>query len=269
MKNINRIFLFSMILLMASCDVSKRITYFQDIQEYELASSSDEQPAPEIRLRPEDKISIIVTCRDPQLSAMFNLVSTTNRVGQTYAQSTGYGYVSYYTVDPSGEVDIPVLGKIHVAGLSRTEIAEKVKQRLVSSEQGVKDATVTVEYADLHVGVLGEVRNPGIVPIDRDRYTLLDALERAGDLTQYANRKHLKVFRKNGANIETYEVDMTQFKDVCSSPVFVLQQDDIIYAEPNKVKARTSTATGNTLLTPSFWMSVISVGISIAVLLKK
>lgn len=254
-------------LMLSSCGSIKDFNYFQDTTAGDVNRVSDALKT--VKIKPHDKISIIVTCRDPQLSAMFNLVSTTNRVGQTYSQSTGYGYVSYYTVDPSGEVDIPVLGKIHVAGLSRSEIAEKVKQRLVSSEQGVKDATVTVEYADLHVGVLGEVRNPGIVPIDRDRYTLFDALERAGDLTQYANRKHVKVFRKNGENIETYEVDMTSFKDVCNSPVFVMQQDDIIYAEPNKVKARTSTATGNTLLTPSFWMSVISVGISIAVLLKK
>lgn len=255
------------VLMLSSCSSIKDFNYFQDTASGDVNRVTDALKT--VKIKPHDKISIIVTCRDPQLSAMFNLVSTTNRVGQTYSQSTGYGYVSYYTVDPSGEVDFPVLGKIHVAGLSRSEIAEKVKQRLVSSEQGVKDATVTVEYADLHVGVLGEVRNAGIVPIDRDRFTILDALERAGDLTQYGNRKNVKVFRKNGENIETYEVDMTKFKDLCASPVFVMQQDDIIYVEPNKVKARTSTATGNTLLTPSFWMSVLSVGISIAVLLKK
>jgi polysaccharide export outer membrane protein len=133
----------------------------------------------------------------------------------------------------------------------------------------VKDATVTVEYADLHVGVLGEVKSTGIVPIDRDQFTILDAIERAGDLTQYGNRKNVKVFRKNGNAVETYEVDLTKFKEVCASPVYLLQQDDVIYVEANKVRARQSTASGNTLLTPSFWMSVLSVGISIAVLLKK
>jgi polysaccharide export outer membrane protein len=126
-----------------------------------------------------------------------------------------------------------------------------------------------VEYADLHVGVLGEVKSAGVVQIDRDQFTILDAIERAGDLTQYGNRKNVKVFRKAGSQVETYEVDMTNFKGLVSSPVYMLQQDDVVYVEPNNVKARTSTATGNTLLTPSFWMSVLSVGISIAVLLKK
>lgn len=253
------------VLMLSSCSSIKDFNYFQDTASGDVNRVTDALKT--VKIKPHDKISIIVTCRDPQLSAMFNLVSATNRMGQTSSQSNSS--VSYYTVDPSGEVDIPVLGRIHVAGLSRSEIAEKVKQRLVSSEQGVKDATVTVEYANLYVGVLGEVKNAGIVPIDRDRFTILDALERAGDLTQYGNRKNVKIFRKNGDNIETYEVDMTKFKELCASPVFVMQQDDIIYVEPNKVKARTSTATGNTLLTPSFWMSVLSVGISIAVLLKK
>jgi polysaccharide export outer membrane protein len=113
------------------------------------------------------------------------------------------------------------------------------------------------------------VKTSGIVPIDRDQFTILDAIERAGDLTQYGNRKNVEVFRKNGNAMETYEVDLTKFKEVCASRVYLLQQDDVIYVEANKVRARHSTASCNTLLTPTFWMSVLSVGISIAVLLKK
>lgn len=254
------------VLLFSSCGSVRDYNYFQDTSAGDVNHVASALQT--VRIKPYDKISIVVTCRDPQLSSMFNLVSTTNRVGQS-TQSQGYGYVSYYTVNADGDVDFPVLGKIHVAGLSRTEISAKVKQLLTTSEQGVKEATVTVEYADLHVGVLGEVKSSGIVPIDRDQFTILDALERAGDLTQYGNRKNVKVFRKNGENIQTYEVDMTNFKELCASPVYMLQQDDIIYVEPNKVKARTSTATGNTFLTPAFWMSFLSVALSVAVFLRK
>lgn len=253
-------------LILSSCGSIKDFRYFQDTSAGDVNQVTNALQA--VTIKPYDKISIVVTCRDPQLSTMFNLVSTSNRVGQTAAQSTGYGYVSYYTVDSQGYIDFPVLGTIQVSGLTRSEIAQKVKQRLITSEQGVKDAAVTVEYADLHVGVLGEVKTAGVVPIDRDQFTILDAIERAGDLTQYGNRKNVKVFRKAGTQVETYEVDMTNFKGLVSSPVYMLQQDDVVYVEPNNVKARTSTATGNTLLTPSFWMSVLSVGISIAVLLK-
>ncbi len=256
-------------LLLSSCGSIKDFSYFQD------TNSGDINQVPSvleaIKIKPFDRLSIIVACKDPQMAAMYNLMSSTNRVGMSGNRysSSSQGYVSYYTVDAQGDIDMPILGKVGVAELTRAEIAEKVKGRLTTDEQGVKDATVTVEYADLHVGVLGEVKSTGIVPIDRDQFTILDAIERAGDLTQYGNRKNVKVFRKNGNAVETYEVDLTKFKEVCASPVYLLQQDDVIYVEANKVRARQSTASGNTLLTPTFWMSVLSVGISIAVLLKK
>ena len=255
-------------LFLSSCGSVKNFRYFQD------TAAGDVNQVPSaieaVKIKPYDKLSIIVTCKDPEMAAMYNLMSTTNRVGQgTRTNSSGYGYISYYTVDMHGDVEIPILGKMGVAGLTRSEIANKVKQRLITSEQGVKDATVTVEYADLHVGVLGEVRNTGIIPIDRDQFTILDAIERAGDLTQYGNRKNVKVFRKNGDTMQTYEVDMTNFKALCASPVYLLQQDDVIYVEPNNVRARQSTASGNTFLTPSFWMSALSVALSVAVFLKK
>lgn len=255
-------------LLLCSCGSVKDFRYFQD------TAAGDVNQVPSaiqaLKIKPYDKLSIIVTCKDPEMAAMYNLMATTNRVGQSSrTSSTGYGYISYYTVDMQGDVDMPILGKVRVAGLTRSEIAEKVKLRLITAEQGVKDATVTVEYADLHVGVLGEVKNTGIIPIDRDQFTILDAIERAGDLTQYGNRKNVKVFRKNGDTMQTYEVDMTNFKALCASPVYLMQQDDVIYVEPNDVRARQSTASGNTLLTPAFWMSALSVGLSIAVFLKK
>lgn len=256
----------TVMLVLSSCSSVRDFYYFQDTQAGDVNKVLN--AAQTVKIKPYDKISILVTCKDPQLAAIYNLMSSYNRLGQTNAAYSSGGYISYYTVDEQGNVDFPMLGKIHVAGLSRTEIAEKVKLQLITAPQGVKDATVTVEFADLHVGVLGEVRSAGIVPIDRDQFTILNALEKVGDLTQYGNRKNVKVFRKIGNVMHTYEVDLTNFNEMCSSPVYMLQQGDIIYVEPNKVKARQSTATGNTLLTPSFWMSVISVAVSVAVLLK-
>lgn len=255
-----------MLLALASCTSVKDFNYFQDTKEGDVVSIANALET--VKIKPHDKISILVTCKDPILSSMYNLVSTNTRLGQTNMGGGGTGYISYYTVDREGNIDFPILGSIHVGGLSRNEIAEKVKTKLTTSEQGVKDATVVVEYADLHVGVLGEVKSAGAISIDRDQFTILNAIEKAGDLTQYGNRKNVKVYRRNGENITTYEIDLTNLNSLTQSPAFILQQNDIVYVEPNKVRARQSTAAGNTFLTPSFWMSVLSVCISIAVLLK-
>lgn len=256
-----------LVLMLASCKSVKDFSYFQDTKHGEVTSIANAMET--VKIKPFDKISILVTCKDPKLSAMYNLVSTNTRLGQSITNNGGgQGYVSYYTVDKDGFVDLPILGKLKVAGLSRTEIAAEVKNKVTTSEQGVKDATVIVEYADLHVGVLGEVKSAGAISIDRDQFTILNAIEKAGDLTQYGNRKNVKVFRRNGENIMTYELDLTSLEDITNSPAFILQQNDIVYVEPNKVKARQSTASGNTFLTPTFWMSVLSVCISIAVFLK-
>ena len=257
------------VLILSSCGSVADFNYFQDTANGDVIQIPSLTEA--VKVKPYDKIYIFISCKDPQLATIYNLVTVTNRIGNqggnvSYSNSSS---VTAYTVDEKGDVDVPVMGKIHVDGLTRNQIAELVKTKLTTSAEGVKDATVTVEFANLHVGVLGEVKSQGVMAIDRDQFTLLDAIARAGDLTQYGNRKNVKVFRKDGTKLKTYEVDLTNFHDVCQSPVYMLQQDDIIYVEPNKVRARQSTATGNTLLTPSFWMSALSVGLSIAVFLKK
>lgn len=255
-------------LIVCSCGSIKDYNYFQDTAAGDLTQIANASQL--VKAKPYDKLSILVTCKDPRLGSMFNLLVSNNRANQpTSTENNMNGmYISYYTVDTNGDVEIPVLGKLHVEGLTRSQIAEKVKRELTASEQGVKDATVTVEFANLHIGVLGEVKSQGIISIDRDQFTLLDAIARAGDLTQYGNRKDVKVFRKTDAGIQTYNVDMTNLAEVCASPVFMMQQDDIIYVSPTKVRARQSTTAGNTLLTPTFWVTVMSLGISIATFLK-
>lgn len=255
--------------ILSSCSSIANFNYFQDTANGDVNQIPSLTEA--IKVKPYDKIYIFISCKDPQLSSIYNLITVTRRIGNQNGNgsNTSSSSVTSYTIDADGDVEVPVLGKIHVGGLTRGQIADLVKNKLTTSAEGVKDATVTVEFANLHIGVLGEVRNQGIISIDRDQFTLLDAISRAGDLTQYGNRKNVKVFRKDGTALKTYEVDLTNFQDVCQSPVYMLQQDDVIYVEPNKVRARQSTATGNTLLTPSFWMSVLSVALSVAVFVTK
>lgn len=265
MKNINRIFLFSMILLMASCDVSKRITYFQDIQEYELASSSDEQPAPEIRLRPEDKISIIVNSKVPELTALFNLPYTARILGSTseIVGNNSQG-TSGYIIKADGTIDFPVLGAVQAAGKTRDELAIHIKSELINRNL-VNDPVVTVEFVNLQFAVMGEVKAPGSYKITRDHITLLDALSMAGDMNINGRRDNVLVLRPDDSGkLIAHIVDMRSFDSVKNSPAYYIHQNDYIYVEPNRKRANESTVNANTVQSASFWISVVSLLASVA-----
>ena len=254
--------------LLSSCNASKEVVYFQDMRPGE-----SEIKMPEVKsilVRPEDKISIIVNSRDPQLTDLFNLPYVSRQLGQSsftggMTRGTSQG-VSGYTVDANGEIDVPVLGKIKVAGLQREDIAKYIKQELISRNL-VKDPVVTVEFMNLCISVMGEVNTPGRFSIDRDRVTILDALSMAGDLTIYGNRSKVMVMRQEGDTQRVYGVNLTSGAHVYSSPVYYLQQNDVVYVEPNHVKARQSTVNGNNIRSTSFWISLASLLTSVAILI--
>ena len=254
---------------LSSCGSSKQVVYFQDLKPGETEIKLPEVKA--ITIRPEDKISIIVNSRDPQLTDLFNLPIMSRQLGQSLrgvgnsSGGTSQG-VSAYTVDANGEIDFPVLGKLYVAGMKREEVAEYIKAELIK-ENLVKDPVVTVEFANLCVSVLGEVNNPGRFSIDRDRLTVLDALSMAGDLTIYGNRNKVMVLRQEGEVQRVYGLDLTSGNHVYTSPAYYLQQNDVVYVEPNAVKARQSTVNGNNVRSTSFWISLASLLTSVAILI--
>jgi len=166
--------------------------------------------------------------------------------------------VSCYAIDPNGNIDFPELGTLHIAGMTRTEVANYIKQELINRNL-VTDPVVTVEYSNLHFSVFGEVRNPGQFNIVRDKVTLLDAISTAGDLTINGKRTNVMVLRTDSiGNVLTYKVNMTSLDSVVNSPVYYLCQNDQIYVEPTKKRARESTANGNVFASPSFWISTAS-----------
>lgn len=259
MKN-HKLYLFALVcLLFASCATNKKISYFQDAINADSARIA--LPSPEIRLRTEDKLSIVVNCRDPELSALFNLPYSSRVIGarntNNISGTTNVG-VSCYAIDPNGNIDFPELGVIHIAGMTRTEVASYIKQELINRNL-VTDPVVTVEYSNLHFSVFGEVRNPGQFNIIRDKVTILDALSTAGDLTINGKRTNVMVLRTDSVgNVLTYRVNMTSLDSVVNSPVYYLCQNDQIYVEPTKKRARESTANGNVFASPSFWISTAS-----------
>ena len=260
----NPLFLFAILLMLSSCDMSKRITYFQDIQDYQTPSST-EQPAPEIRLRPEDKISIIVNTKVPELTTLFNLPYIARTLGQPNEAISNISQgASAYIVKADGTIDFPVLGAVQVAGKTRDEVSAHIKSELINRNL-VNDPVVTVEFVNLKFSVMGEVRTPGSYPITRDHITLLDALSMAGDLTIDGKRDKVMVLRPNAAGkLTAYSVDMLSFNDVQHSPAYYIHQNDYIYVEPNKKRANQSTVNANTIESASFWISVVSLLASLA-----
>ena len=244
---------------MSSCDVSKRITYFQDIQEKNVSASTEERPTPEIRLRPEDKISIIVNTKIPELTALFNLPYTTRILGSS-SESIGSNNqgTSGYFIKGDGTIDFPVLGLVQAAGMTRDELSAHIKSELINRNL-VNDPVVTVEFINLQFAVMGEVRAPGTYKITRDHITLLDALSMAGDLTIDGRRDNVLVLRPDASgNLTAYSIDMRSFDDVQNSPAYYIHQNDYIYVEPSTKRANQSTVNANTVQSFSFWISVAS-----------
>ena len=241
-----------MLLTAVSCGTPKEITYFQDLKpgQTQLAITD---PV-EIRVRPKDKLSILVNAPDQKLTNMFNLPIISQQVGQESAMGTSRG-ISGYTVDSEGNISFPVLGKVRVDGMTREQIAEHLTTQLKEQEL-IKDPVVTVEFGNHYVSVLGEVTRQGRYALDRDQTTIFDVLAMAGDLTIYGERENVKVLRETDGKQRIYEVDLTSGEKLLKSPVFYMQQGDVIYVEPNKTRTLQSTLNGNSVRSTSFWFSL-------------
>lgn len=267
-KSIYLAALVSASLLAGGCSSRKQITYFQDLKPGQETMISAASP---IRLQPNDKVMIVVSTTDSRLNSLFNLPVAQSRLGQSSSDgslSSGSEGVAPYTVDSQGDINFPVLGKLHVAGMTREEVAEYVRRELISRDLA-KNPIVTVDYLNLSVTVLGEVGHPGRFGINREDYTILDAISAAGDLTIYGKRNDIRVLREENGVQRVYSVNLNSGKDLTQSPVYYMRQNDVIYVEPNETKARTSTPNGNSTLTPSFWISIASFALTLGLLFKK
>lgn len=255
--------IFLLILVFAACSTPKDVTYFQDLENARITTV----PTQTIRIKPADKLSIIVNSRDAKLTDMFNLPFTPRQFGTGNETSRGANQgVSVYSVSPQGYIDFPLLGEIKVEGMTRLEIAAMIKGMLISKDL-VRDPIVTVELTNGIVTVMGEVTKPGSYTIDRDDMTILDALGLAGDLTIYGKRQDIKLVRSYGDRQETYIVSLLDIDSLRNSPAFFVQQDDVIYVDPNKTRIRQSTLNGNTLQSTSFWISLATLATTITSLI--
>ena len=266
-----RPFLLSLgVALFIACSTPANIVYFQEAPHNAQLSP---QKVEYIRLQPTDQISIVVNSRNPQVASMFNLPYYGKRLAESQSLTGSGGNmnassqsISGYTVDSQGNIDFPVLGKIHVAGLTREEAEDSIKTLLLESRQ-IKDPVVIVEFMNLGFSVLGEVARPGRYKIDRDLFTLFDALSLAGDLTINGQREDIALVRHEGKQDILYRLNLLDIEQIYASPAFYVQQGDVIYVTPNEKRQRESTINGNNVRSTSFWISISSLATSITTLL--
>lgn len=244
-------------LIATSCGPAKDVVYMQDLPTNAILTL---QEGGELKLQPGDKVDIIVHSRDEELAKMFNL-SRPVSTGNTTSRPT------YYTVDKNGKIDMPILGPITVEGLTRMEVAQQVKYRLLSGNL-LRGPSVIVDFPDMAYYIIGE-SGVGRHVFPTDKVNLLEALSMSGDLSISGKRTNILVLRTENGKQVPYRVDLTSTDDVYSSPAYYIQQNDMIYVEPTQVKANQSTANGNSYLTPSFWMSMFSFATTLVILFTK
>lgn len=253
-------------IIAASCSTPKDITYMQGFSDNAVQAVTQQK---RITVLPDDKLSIIVSSKDPALAEVFNLSIAQTRIGQASSGSnSSNSQISAYTVDPNGYIQFPVIGEVYVRGLQKSEVAEKIKNELIKSNM-LKDPTVTVEFLNATVSVLGDVKSPGEYVIDKENLNIIQALSKAGDLNITGMRENVLVIREGNGKNRAYRVDLTNTAELMQSPAYYLQQNDIVYVEPNNMKKREAINNANTLLTPTFWMSVASFLTTIGVLIFK
>ncbi|MBR5399870.1 MAG: polysaccharide biosynthesis/export family protein [Bacteroidales bacterium] len=241
-----------------SCATPDKIAYFQDTAGQDKTINL---PQATIRLQPGDMISIVVNTKDAESASMLNLPYVAQRLGAASREGNySNQQMSGYTLDPNGDIDFPIVGKINLKGLTRSEASAKVKKVLLDNHlvSDVFNPVVTVEFMNLGISIMGEVARPGHFALNKDNLNILDALSMAGDLTIYGNRENVRVIRTEGDVQKTYNVDLTSAESTLNSPVYYLKQDDIIYVEPNDVKMRQSTVNGNNVRSTAFWISLAS-----------
>jgi polysaccharide export outer membrane protein len=225
------------LILVSSCASRKDFVYFQDepIQEGNISS----EPL-ELTYKPDDILTINVSALDPNTVRPFNLPVVSNNTSDLRS-AQGQLQQQTYLVDYDGNIEFPVLGTIKVEGLTRTELVDLLVNRI---KEMANNPIVNVRLANFTITVIGEVTSPGTFIMQNERVTLLEAIGYANDLTIFGNRKNVKLIREIDGKKKFAYIDLTSINTV-NSPLYYLQQNDVIYVEPNNTKIRSSTYNQN------------------------
>lgn len=253
--------------LLTACGASKKVIYMQNLSPDEAIQQASLK---QITVEPGDEIMVYVSCSDAEAAGRLSLMYGGRRpeLQDGMMMNSGSAVMLPYTVNTRGYINMPMLGEVHVAGLTRQQISALVEQKIIDANI-VKDnsVNVTVQFVNLTFSAIGEVAHVGDYSITKDDLTLLEALSIAGDLTIYGRRDAVWVLREQpDGSRQAYKVSLLD-TSFMSSPAYYVQQNDVIYVEPNSVRAGQSTLNENTFKSVGFWTSLVSLSLSVATLI--
>lgn len=226
-----KVLLFSAsILCLSSCVSTKNVAYFQNLDQKASSTLDSTTKFQEPKIQPDDILSISIVTIDPTSASAANQTGITP--GSNPSNNTANREVNGFLVDKNGEVELTMIGKIKVAGLTTSQAKEVIRTK---SAEDFKDPNVNVRFANFKISVLGEVNKPGAYILPNEKVTILDVLSLAGDLTLYGKRENILVFREVDGKKVTGRLNITSV-DLFKSPFFYLKQNDVVYIEPSKAK---------------------------------
>ena len=249
MKNILVFYVIGLFLIISSCTTPKDVVYFQDAGSYSFYKDVDKY---DVFIHRDDLLAIMVNSKSTDAALPFNLPIANYYVGgDSYGQQRLLGYL----VDIEGEIDFPILGKLHAEGLTRNQLRDLIKEKLIEGGY-LNDPIVTINFINFKISVQGEVNRAGSFNITGERITLLEALSMAGDLTIHGRRDRVAVIRETKGTRTILFHDLLSV-EVFKSPCYYLQQNDIVYVEPNKRRIQQSNINQNN--SASVWLSIFSI----------
>jgi polysaccharide export outer membrane protein len=258
-KALSFFFALGVLAMLSSCGSTKDVAYFQNSQQVDLSESSYLYDA---RIMPKDQLTITVSATNNEAAAPFNMTVPTPytvNTRSTYSQPM----LQTYLVDNGGNITFPIIGSIHLGGLTKSEAERLIENKIRPYLTAEENPIVTVRMTGYQISVLGEVSRPGTFTVSREKITVLEALAQAGDLTIYGVRNNVKLIREDATGKKmVVEMDLND-ANIINSPYYYLQQNDVIYVTPNKVKAQNSSVGSMTTL----WFSATSILISLTSLL--
>ena len=235
--------------LLASCANPATLGYLRDM-EYGVDYKASK--APELKLQSEDILNIKVMSSDPELAAPFN----------SWTGTAGGDQLTTYTVDSKGEIDFPVLGALQVEGKTLNQVKEEITSKIASMGY-IKEPIVMATLENFRIAVIGEVNRPGMFTVSNEKINIFEALAQAGDLSIYGVRDRVKLIRENAKGRKEIHTINLNDADIVNSPYYYLQQNDVVYVEPNSVKAKNSAIGTSTTI----WISVTGALVSLASLI--
>lgn len=250
------------LLLLSSCSAHKKIGYLLDVDTLTTEELTANASVKDILFMPGDLLTIVVNTTDPNASKVFNLIMPKRYSGQDESILTGTEALQTYLVDKNGTIDFPVIGRIEVGGKTKSQVEALIRSKIYP-KYITENPIITIRLINFKVSVMGEVSRPGAYTIENEQANLLDALTLAGDLTIYGKRENVLLIRQGANGKKTTHRINLQDKNLLFSDVYQLQQNDVIYVEPNKSKGNTSRITAN----ETIWFSVFGSLLSVATLL--